>query len=73
MTTEKFPTFFLLNKTVGNFYLEWLEIPSGHKELRNLPISLNAEDILVNSCREKGIILSFVPIADYLFIACVLY
>ena len=41
--------FFLLNKT-GNFYLEWLEIPSGQKESRNLPVSLNAEDILVNTC-----------------------
>lgn len=64
--------FFLLNKT-GNFYLEWLEIPSGHKESRNLPVSLNAEDILVNTCWEKGIILSLVPIADYLCTACVLY
>lgn len=73
MMIEKFPPFFfLLNKT-GNFYLEWLEIPSGHKESRNLPVSLNAEDILVNTCWEKGIIISLVPIADYLCTACVLY
>ena len=71
-------TKFTLRFSVGNGFwlllvLEWLEIPSGHKESRNLPVSLNAEDILVNTCWEKGIILSLVPIADYLCTACVLY